>query len=194
MCFNLIEMKKYSTCYNILFALSLIVGVALFVYGLNGFFKDGYTLTNILKSAAGFLAIISLSYKIYRDSKEDNSKNNNKKEEIYRQLAVKYEAYSKIKLHINDNLDRNGNLKEEPFRNSNNRPTKVEVEDFMRFFKDLKWEIQCGNLDWDTAKKKFSKYALLVHQHEYFRSNITDYYSSDWQDFRDYCEHILHMY
>ena len=161
----LIEMKR-----NILLAVAVLIGIALFVYGVIGFFKAEYTLYNIFNGG---------------------QKAKDKREDIFRNLSAEYAKHQKIKDFINDNLDRNNHLREEPILR--NQPTKTQVEDFMRFFKNLKWEIQRGNISWETAKKKFSKYALLVHQHEFFRSSIDDYYSHDWQDFRDYCEHILHM-
>lgn len=178
---------------NVFFALALLIAIAFFVYGLIGVLGEEYDLKNILAVAGGFMGFVGLLYKIIRDGQEDKAKIDNKKEEIYRRLSAKYEQYYKVKSFINDNLDRNGKLKDEQFRTNDGRPTRVEVEDFMRFFKDLKWEIECHNIDWETAKKKFSKYALLVHTTDFFRSNIEDYFSPDWKDFRDYCEHILEM-
>ena len=178
---------------NIYLAFALIIAIVLFVYGFIGVLGADYNFSNIMSVATGFLGLVGFLYEMIRDAHNDKAKIDNKKEETYRQLSAKYEKYSNVKSYINDNLDRNGKLKDEQFRTNNGRPTKVEVEDFMRFFKDLKWEIECHNIDWETAKKKFSKYALIVHTTDFFRSDIEDYFSPDWKDFRDYCEHILEM-
>ena len=142
----------------------LLIAIAFFVYGFIGIIGESYTMKNILTVSAGFLGFMGLLYKMIRDNNDDKVKIANKRQEVYRRLRDKYDNYTTIKSFINDNLDRNGMLKEKPYRNDNNRPTKVEVEDFMRFFKDLKWELDCQNIDWKTAKEKFSKYALIVYQ------------------------------
>ena len=178
---------------NLLFAFACVMAIALFVYGGIGLLNESYSLKNILSVSAGFIGFLGFLYKIIRDGKEDQFKLKNKREDIFRKLSQDYEKFKGIKTFINENLDRNGNLKEARYRKKNNRPSQVDVEDFMRFFKNLKWEIDNGNISWKTAKEKFSKYALLVHQYEFFRPGIEDYASYEWRDFRDYCEYILHM-
>ena len=177
-----VEMKK--TIFLVIF---ILICLAIFVWGVLGIFEAGYTLPNIVMVVGPFIAFITLIITI----NNSNRNTRNKKEEVFRNLSAEYGKYQKIKDFINDNIDRNGVLRADHI--TRNQPTQTQVEDFMRFFKNLKWEIECGNISWDTANRKFSKYALLLHRYEFFRSCIADYYSSDWQDFRDFCEQILKM-
>lgn len=172
---------------NILLAVVVLIGIVLFAYGVLGLFNEEYTLSNYALVAGIFIAFISLIYNFF----DGEQKAKDKKEDVCRALSVEYGKHRQVKDFINDNLDRNGDLLSRHILR--NQPTKAQVEDFMRFFKNLNWEIQCGNISWETAKKKFSKYALIVHRYEFFRSSIDDYNSPNWQDFRDYCEHILKM-
>ena len=110
--------------------------------------------------------------------------------DTYHWLVDSYQKLTNVKSFIANNLDKNGNLKEEGNRD-NNRPDQVEIEDFMRFFKDLHMAIEDGNISWEDAKKKFSYYALKFDEYSFFHEQVRDGYDSDiWSEFRLFCDHV----
>lgn len=180
---------KHKTLLSYFLLIFGLVFLALLVYAFNSFFKDGLTISNIWKTVGGVVALAVFIFSLYKY----NHSIEEKKANLYDDLTNKYQTFNAVKSFINENLDENNQLKPLDMRNEAHRPSQAEIEDFMRFFKDLMWRINRGDISWADAKKKFSKYALLLHQNEFFRQNINDYYSFEWQDFRDYCDHILHM-
>lgn len=112
----------------------------------------------------------------------------------YRWLADNYLKHNKVKEYISANLDTEGKLKNEGLLNTEHRPSAIELEDFVRFFKEVKNEIDCGHITWEVAKEKFSYYALKFYTYDFFHNSLRDGLGSPiWKDFRDYCEHILEM-
>ena len=59
---------------------------------------------------------------------------------------------------------------------------------FMRFYEELKLQIDEGNIKKEDDKKFFSYYAIKFHENDHFHENIADYDEDYWKSFRDYCE------
>ena len=145
--------------------------IALLIYCIIDISKDGTSWLNVIGLLASIAAIVTLVLQIidrFNSKKQYN-------QEVYRELSDNYDKHYDVKAFINKNLDSDGNIKPTDQRNLDYPPDPVMIEDFMRFFKNVKFEIDNKNITWEFAKKKFSKYALPLHENPCLRPGIHNY-------------------
>ena len=85
------------------------------------------------------------------------------------------------------NMNDNGSLKIDRYRTTIGEPNLYQKEMFMRFFEEVKVQMDNGKLSHKDVKRLFSYYALKFNDYHFFRKGIVDYKTSeDWEDFRQF--------